>query len=123
MSPAMTSSRNRHSDKRKDVRIPVEDVTVEIYGPNGQPDTPEVCDIVNLSEGGMLFSTSRSYNISQNLRLTFIIPDTILTVRTDAVVVHSYVDLSGRYVGVRFNKLDVPEQTTIKHYVDQQMQE
>jgi PilZ domain-containing protein len=120
MVPTMSARRNKHhSDKRKNLRIPIEDVTFEIYAEDGQPDTPEVCEIANLSEGGLLFTSSKAYTISQPLRLTFIIPNTILTVRTDAVVVHSYVDLSGKYVGVRFAKLDVPEQSTIKHYVEE----
>jgi hypothetical protein len=122
MSPTTTERRSRqHSDKRKNARVPVEDVTVEIYSADGKPSSPEVCEIINLSEGGLLFTSGKSYTISQPLRLTFIIPNTILTVRTDAVVVHSYVDLSGKYVGVRFAKLDVPEQSTIRHYVEQKV--
>lgn len=107
-------------DKRRHERIAIENVTVEIYTPEGTPEAPEVCDIVNLSEGGLLFRTTKSYRVGQVLRLTFIVPETVVAVRTDAVAVHGRVDLTGRYIGVRFAKLGVTEQTSLQQFVSKQ---
>ncbi len=116
MQPPDTTRRRNRNDKRRSARIPIEDVTVEVYAETGEPCKPEVCDIVNLSEGGMLFNCSSSYDISQTVRLTFIIPNSMMTVRTDAVVVHGFVDLSGRYIGVRFSRLDPAEQACLHQF-------
>lgn len=117
MQSTHTARHRNRNDKRRSTRVPIEDVTVEVYTAAGEPCKPEVCDIVNLSEGGMLFNCSGSYDISQTVRLTFIIPDSMITVRTDAVVVHGFVDLSGRYIGVRFCRLDAAEQACLHQFV------
>jgi len=116
MREASSVSGRPRSEKRRAVRVPIENVTVEIYTAGGQPSAPEVCDITNLSEGGMLFKSDRGYRIGQVLRVTFAVPHTMVTVRTDAVVVHGRVDLSGRYIGVRFVKLGVSEVLSLQQF-------
>lgn len=114
---AGTTAKKPRSEKRRAARIPIENVTVEIYSADGTPEAPEMCDIENLSEGGMLFRCSKSYRVGQALRLTFLVPDTIVAIRSDAVVVHGRVDLSGRYIGVRFSKLGVAEHSSLQQFV------
>ena len=109
--------RKEREDKRRAVRVAIEDVTVEIYTPEGETGVPEICDIVNISEGGLLFKCTRSYQVSQALRLTFLVPASMISIRTDAVVVHERVDLSGRYVGVRFAKLGISELASLQSFV------
>jgi hypothetical protein len=117
MQATSQTAKKARSEKRRSARVPIENVTVEIYSADGQPESPEVCDIENLSEGGMLFKCSKSYRVGQTLRLTFLVPDSIVAIRSDAAVVHGRVDLSGRYVGVRFAKLGVPEHASLQQFV------
>jgi hypothetical protein len=104
-------------EKRRHARAPIESVTVEVYSPGGGLATPEVCSILNLSESGMLFESSRQYAVSQSLRLTFMLPDTIVIVRTNGQVVHSHKEGPRRCAGVRFVKLGVPEHNIVRRFV------
>jgi hypothetical protein len=116
MEYADTTGRRTH-EKRRCPRLAVENVTVEIYTAEGQTVTPQVCDIVNLSEGGMLFRCDNRYKMGQLLRVTFMVPDSMVAVRTDAVVVHERIDMSGKYAGVRFAKLGVTEHASLQQFV------
>lgn len=107
----------REDERRRNRRIPIEDVTVEVYTDEGAPDKPEVCDIVNLSEGGMLIRCGHDYTVSQLLRLTFMVPGTIIIVRTDANVVHMYTNRSGQYVGTEFGSLGPAERKGISRFI------
>mgnify|MGYP001124051449 CR=1 FL=1 len=111
------STRAPKSEKRLKPRVPIEDVTVEVYASDGRPDKPEVCDILNLSEGGLLFRCLNQYELSQLVRLTFVVPQTLVIVRTDAQVVHTYHADSDKYVGARFLRLDVSERNCIDRFV------
>ncbi len=112
--------RNR-SEKRKSARIIIENVTVELYSTDGRLGEPETCDVINLSEGGMLLTCDKKYGISNTLRVTFVVPDSMITVRSDAVVVHGFVDLSGKYIGVRFANLPIPEHAMIKQFINRNL--
>ncbi len=104
-------------EKRRSTRVATEGVTVEIYTAEGETTSPQICDITNLSQGGMLFRCDRAYRIGQLLRLTFLVPDSMVAVRTDAVVVHERIDMSGRYAGVRFAKLGIPEHASLQQFI------
>jgi hypothetical protein len=110
-------NRAPHTEKRLKPRVPIEDVTVEVYASDGSPAKPEVCDIINLSEGGLLFRCLHEYDPSQQVRLTFVVPGTLVIVRTDALVMHTYHDSTGKYVGARFARLDVTERNSIDRFV------
>jgi hypothetical protein len=130
--PAMPSStEKRHYprippglEKRKHQRIPLDNVTVEVYNAAGDAGTPEVCPILNLSESGMLFETHNEYVEESSLRLTFMLPDTIVIIRTDAEVVHQFWKRETGFVGVQFGKIGVPEKSCIRTFVQKhQLQE
>lgn len=106
-------------ERRQHTRVPIEDVTVEIYTQSGDPDSPEVCTILNLSETGMLFEATGSYPPKQLLRLTFVLPDSMVIIRTNATVIHTHQQWDGLHVGVEFGKLGTLERREIKQFVEQ----
>jgi c-di-GMP-binding flagellar brake protein YcgR len=104
-------------ERRKQVRVPIRDVAVEVYSPQGVPVSQEVCDIVNISTGGMLFRTTHPYDFSQQVRLTFKPPQSPVIVHADAKVVHWHVTADGKFVGVQFGNLGASERTAVQNYV------
>jgi hypothetical protein len=105
-------------DRRKTPRSAIEDVTVEIQDATDRRNhAVEICPIINISESGMLFETSNRYIPAQPLRLTFVLPNSIIIIRTDVTVVHSYRSGPFAHVGVRFGKLGTPERNAIATYV------
>ena len=119
MSPAGTTKENGASvpERRKEVRVPIDNVTVEVYTPQGVPASREVCDMVNISVGGMLFRALRPYDIGQMVRLTFTIQESPAPVHAGAKVVHWHVAPNGKFVGVQFGDLGVSERMAVEKYV------
>ena len=107
----------RDSERRRARRIPIEDVTVEVYDSNAHPVSVDICPIMNISKGGMLFETGAVYEDAQRLRLTFVLPDSIVIIRTDAQVVHKHRDKSLQYVGVSFHRLNPAEKRDIERFI------
>lgn len=107
----------RVPERRREVRVPVQDVAVEVVSPQGVPVSQEFCGIANISVGGMLFRTAHPYDISQEVHLTFKAPQNPAIVHTTATVVHWHVTAEGKYVGVQFNGLGAPERASIEAYV------
>jgi c-di-GMP-binding flagellar brake protein YcgR len=108
------------SERRRYPRVSLNHVTVEVYSDAGIPDNPEFCFIINVSENGMLFKTDAHPNLylsDKMLRLTFVIPENNVIIRTDADVIHiSETDLSA-YVGVQFKSMGSAEHKTLKEFV------
>jgi PilZ domain. len=108
------------NERRQYPRVSLNHVTVEIYSSTGQPDNPEFCFIINVSENGMLFKTdNRDNNYTPNklVRMTFVIPDNNVIVRTDAIVIHNRkTDLSA-YIGAQFKNLGLAEQKILNDFV------
>ena len=80
-------------EKRKSPRIDIDLVTVEVYlhkeAVKAEPEIIEICPIRNLSESGMMFECETRFNPGDLLRLTFALPDSPLSIRTDAIVIHA----------------------------------
>jgi hypothetical protein len=108
-------------EKRRHPRIPVECVTVEVYSKLDEPCLPEICSIINLSVKGMLFETSNKFFVGQVLRLTFMLPNSIVIIRTNALVIHAYHNNQTDYAGVHFLKLGVSERTCLKNFVQKKL--
>lgn len=104
-------------EKRRNLRIPLENVTVEVFTPGGEADQPEVCSILNISESGMLFEGQGDYEEGQSLRLTFMLPETIAIIRTVGHIAHIYEERELRYVGVDCDKIGSFERACIKQFV------
>ncbi|NLW31304.1 MAG: PilZ domain-containing protein [Fibrobacter sp.] len=108
-------------ERRKNPRIDVDYVTVEVYTSNhyaAMPEVSEICNVINLSVKGMRFSTDIKFKTKQILRLTFLLPDSICIVRTNANVVHIIPKRRSTYeVGVKFINLGTTEKTLIQHFI------
>jgi c-di-GMP-binding flagellar brake protein YcgR len=108
-------------ERRKFQRIDIDLVTVEVYD-SQQPDSSvsmaEICSVVNISEDGMCFLAERKFEEKQRLRLTFLLPESIVIIRTDASVAYvtknSIKDFS---IGVQFENLNPAERKQISHFI------
>jgi hypothetical protein len=107
-------------EKRRHLRVPIENVTVEVYTPGGEADHPEICSILNLSEGGMLFEAQSPYENGQILRLTFLLPETMIIIRTLATIAHVYDDGDRQYIGANCDRLSTFERACIRQFVQKQ---
>lgn len=107
-------------DRRRYPRVSLNHVTVEVYSNLGQLTSPEFCFIINVSENGMLFKAElqgSGYEAGLLLRLTFVLPDHNIVIRTDAIVIHVRVTELSQYVGVQFKNLSLAEVTLIRDFI------
>jgi hypothetical protein len=106
-------------ERRKNPRIEVDFVTVEIY--REMPfvtELAEICPVVNISKAGMRFKSDMKFTPVQLLRLTFVLPESMVIIRTNAVIVHfSDMDKGLYSYGVQFKNLGITEQTMINHFI------
>jgi hypothetical protein len=111
-------------ERRKHPRIET-DVTVEVYASPlqmAEPEVAEICNVLNLSESGMRFQATRRFGSKQLLRLTFLLPESIIIIRTDAQVVYSQKGGGNRLeIGVQFTNINAAEQKLIRHFVDKSL--
>jgi c-di-GMP-binding flagellar brake protein YcgR len=111
-------------ERRKHPRIET-DVTVEVYTSSlhiAEPEVAEICSVINLSESGMRFQANRRFNSKQLLRLTFILPESIMIVRTDARIIHLQKGGNNLVeVGVQFANMNMAERKLIRHFVDKKL--
>jgi c-di-GMP-binding flagellar brake protein YcgR len=108
------------NERRRYPRVSLNHVTVEIYSATGQPDNPEFCFIINVSENGMLFKTDNrdnGYEPNKLVRMTFVIPDNNVIIRTDAIIIHVRETDLAAYVGAQFKNLGLAEQKILTEFV------
>jgi c-di-GMP-binding flagellar brake protein YcgR len=114
-----------NNERRKHPRIDT-DVTVEVYTSTlhlAEPEVAEICNVINLSETGMRFCAARRFDEKGLLRLTFLLPDSIIIIRTDARVVHIRKSGNNHFeTGVQFAKINPAERKLIRHYVNKILQ-
>ncbi len=107
-------------EKRRYPRVSVNFVTVEVYSDAGEPQSPELSFVVNVSEGGMMFRSERGYEKGQKVLLTFALPGTEdgdAVIRTDAMVIHSQKLETSQFFGVQFSGIDLAERERLRQYV------
>lgn len=107
-------------ERRQYPRVSLSHVTVEVYSAFGQLTSPEFCFIINVSENGMLFKSETltpGYDAGALLRLTFVLPENNIVIRTDATAIHVRVTELSRYVGVQFKNLGLAETALIRDFV------
>jgi c-di-GMP-binding flagellar brake protein YcgR len=112
-------------DRRQYPRVSLTHVTVEVYDAAGQPDKPEFCFIINVSENGMLFKTdqkSQNYGLNKRVRLTFVLPDDAIIIRTDAIIIHSHQTELAQYIGVQFRNLGASEHQSLQDFISKSLQ-
>ena len=84
-----------------------------------EPEVAEICSVINLSESGMRFSAGRRFEQHQLLRLTFLLPDSIIIIRTDARIIHLQKRKGDSCeVGVEFSHISLSDRKIIRHYVE-----
>jgi c-di-GMP-binding flagellar brake protein YcgR len=107
-------------ERRQYPRVSLTHVTVEVYDAEGQPNNPEFCFIINVSENGMLFKSESLldiYSKTGRVRLTFSLPDNNLIIRTDALIIHIESTEMSKYVGVQFKNIESAQQAFLRNYV------
>lgn len=111
-------------ERRKFPRVEVDYVTVEIYSELTRQTDIEICSVVNVSEDGMRFKGEQNYDIGQHIRLTFILPESMVVIRTDAEIINKSESNRGKYAfGVQYKKLGLTEQRMIRHFIDKALTE
>jgi hypothetical protein len=106
-------------ERRKSPRVDVDFVTVEIYRElPSTTDLAEICSVVNLSRTGMRFTSDMKFTSDQLLRLTFVLPESMVIIRVNAILVHNSDMERGLYsYGVQFKNLGLAEQTWLNHFI------
>lgn len=115
-----------HQERRQYPRVSLTHVTVEVYDSMGQPEKPDFCFIINVSENGMLFKTDSDsgrgeYDKNKRMRLTFTLPENNVVIRSDAVIIHVKETELSEYVGVQFKNMGSEEQTLLRDFVQKSL--
>jgi c-di-GMP-binding flagellar brake protein YcgR len=109
-------------ERRKYPRVDIDLVTVEVYEtaePTSAINESEICNVVNISEDGMCFITDHPFDSKRLLRLTFLLPESIVIIRTDASVAYVTKHSAAEYsIGVQFKDTDPSERKQIRHFVN-----
>jgi hypothetical protein len=112
------------NERRKYPRAHIDYVTVEVYK-TSRPNTTEIieiCTVVDLSENGMCFLSDSTFSSKQRLFLTFVLPESMVIIRTDAIVVHSDPSMEQKFsVGVQFIDPGLTELQLMKHFINKWM--
>jgi hypothetical protein len=112
-------------DRRRYPRVSLNHVTVEVYSDLGQLTSPEFCFIINVSENGMLFKAEiqkSGYTAGMLLRLTFVLSENNIVIRTDATTIHVRVTELSQYVGVQFRNLSLAENKLLRDFVSKSLE-
>jgi hypothetical protein len=79
--------------------------------------------VINLSESGMRFHAKQDFSTGQQLRLTFLLPNSIVIIRTDAFIIYlTNQDRDGFDVGVQFKNIGIAEKKLIRHFIDKNIE-
>ena len=112
------------AEKRKSPRIIVDLVTVEVYvnrsATSRESEIREICPVRNISETGMMFEIDKPFDPGTILRLTFALPDSLVVIRTDAIVIHRTKKRKFE-LGVQFKNLALAEQKLLRHFLNRAM--
>ncbi|NLD93553.1 MAG: PilZ domain-containing protein [Fibrobacter sp.] len=110
-------------ERRKSPRVDVDFVTVEIYRDDSfATDHAEICSVVNLSRTGMRFDSDRKFNADQLLKLTFILPESMVIIRVNAKIIHMSAISNEMYsYGVQFTNLGTFEQKQIEYFIQKSL--
>jgi c-di-GMP-binding flagellar brake protein YcgR len=104
-------------DRRRFERVSVDFVTVEVFSASDEPDSSEMCFVINISENGMMFRASQQYQRGQKLRITFSLPIRDTIIRTNALVIHTQELSSSKFVGVQFKDLGIAEHRLLRDFI------
>lgn len=112
---------NHGLEKRRHSRIALTYVTVDTISVTGEIKKTETNGVMDISESGMKFTTITAYPVNFQLRLTFILPDTALPIRTEAIVIHQQKIQEVYQTGVQFKGMTLAEYTILKTYIERNL--
>jgi c-di-GMP-binding flagellar brake protein YcgR len=115
-------------ERRQFPRVETDYVTVEVYKPGIPPsetEVEEICPVLNLSETGMKFRAEQNFKNGQLLKLTFVLPDSMVVIRTEATIVYisQTKDRNIQDIGVQFKNIGLAECRLISHFIAKKISE
>jgi c-di-GMP-binding flagellar brake protein YcgR len=115
-------------ERRHFPRVETDYVTVEVYKPGIHPsetEVEEICPVLNLSETGMKFRAEQNFKNGQLVKLTFVLPDSMVVIRTDAIIIYisQKKDKNFMDIGVQFKNIGLTERKLISHFIAKKISE
>lgn len=105
-------------EKRTHLRVPLTYVTVDVMAKNDKKASQETCSIFDISVSGMKFVTQTHYEINLRIKVTFILPDSIIPIHSNSTVVYQQPKNSLFHTGIQFVNLGLIEFALLKKYVE-----
>lgn len=115
-------------ERRQYPRVETNYVTVEVYKPGTHPsetEVEEICPVLNLSETGMKFRAEQNFKNGQLLKLTFVLPNSMVVIRTDATIIYVSQTTAKNFleIGVQFKGIGLAERKLISHFIAKKISE
>ena len=107
-----------YTEKRQHLRVPLTFVTVDIYSKFKKIESSETCSIIDISVNGMKFISKTHFEISQPLRVTFVLPGSTIPLRADAIIIYQQPRNELLHTGVQFTSLGLVEFALLKKYIE-----
>ena len=106
------------TERRQNIRVPLTYVTVEAFSTLKKLESQETCSIVDISVNGMKFISQTRFQISQPIRVTFILPGSTIPIRANAAVIYQQPRESLLHTGIQFTNLGLVEFALLKKYIE-----
>jgi hypothetical protein len=106
------------AERRQHIRVPLTYVTVEVYSSSNKKEIEETCSVVDISVNGMKLITQSSFQISQRLLVTFVLPGSTIPIRANAAVIYQQSRDSLLHTGIQFTDLGLVEFALLKKYIE-----
>jgi len=115
-------------ERRQFPRVETDYVTVEVFKPGTLPsetELEEICPVLNLSETGMKFRAEQNFKNGQLLKLTFVLPNSMVVIRTEATIIYISQTIGKNYleIGVQFKNIGLAEHKLINHFITKKISE
>jgi hypothetical protein len=107
----------KRNEKRKCPRIVISAVSVEVYSFLGDAVPSESCTIVDISENGLRFVSSKLYNENVVLRLTFVLPHSKTPIQVNAIVIHKHFQDELFQIGTHFKNISEQDQHQLQIFL------
>ena len=105
-------------EKREFIRVPLTYVTVDVYSSVREVESSETCSIIDMSINGLGFISKKHYEISQPIRITFVLPGSTIPIRANAVVVYQIPRNELLHTGIQFTNIGLAEFALMKKYIE-----
>ncbi|MBN1984367.1 MAG: PilZ domain-containing protein [Chitinivibrionales bacterium] len=105
-------------EKRQHIRIPLTFVSVDVISKIQVIESSETCSIIDISESGMKFVSTRHYDIGSPMQLTFVLPASTIPIQAKALVVYQQLHNLLFSTGAKFTILELVEFTLLKTYIE-----